>query len=97
VAIEVTDEGGETVIAISGVFDGDAASKLRALFTRHPIGDRSGVVVDFTRAREITDVGLAALVDGQRTHEVQLRIRGLSQRHNRMLRFLSPDGARDGR
>jgi hypothetical protein len=37
-------------------------------------------------------------VEGQRTlAAVQLRIRGLSQRHNRMLRFLSPDSAGESR
>jgi hypothetical protein len=95
VAIEVTHRGEETVIAVSGVFDAQAAAKLRALFARPRMAD--GVVIDFSRAREITDVALASLLEGQRTHAVRLRIRGLSQRHDRMLRFLSPGAVEGGR
>jgi anti-anti-sigma regulatory factor len=91
-SLGITNHGGETVIVVTGVFDGEAAAKLRAMFLASSASAPTSVVIDFSRAREITDIALAALVDARRKGSVQLRIRGLSERHNRMLRFLSPDG-----
>ncbi len=86
--IEVERSGEETIVRVSGVFDVFAAARLTALLVRGATTDGARVVIDFSRVREISDVALATLVDHQDEHQVRLRLRGLSQRHNRMLRYL---------
>ncbi len=77
----------EGVVSIRGVFDSSAAARLRAACMES--ARRRTVVVDFSHAREITDVALAVLIEQQAAHEgPRLVFRGLSQRHNRMLRYL---------
>ena len=88
-SIGITHDGSETVIVVNDVFDGEAAAKLRAMFMASPASARTSIVIDFTQAREITAIALAALEDARRKDLVQLRFRGLPQRHHRLLRFLS--------
>ncbi len=91
-ALGITSDAQGSVISVTGVFDAHAAVRLLGML---PHGEESAndVVVDFSKAREITDPGLAALVNGTRGSAVRLRARGLSQRHHRMVRLLSPGDA----
>ena len=89
-SIGITHDGSETVIVVNDVFDGEAAAKLRAMFMASPASARTSIVIDFTQAREITAIALAALEDARRKGLVRFRFRGLPRRHHRLLRFLSP-------
>ncbi len=98
-SVGITRNGDECIISVSGVFDAKAASKLQVVLpsSTAPVN----VVIDFSKAREITDTGLAALLETMRGSSAQVRARGLSHRHHRMLRLLSPERDRadgpDGR
>ena len=80
----------EGVIAIRGVFDPGAAARLRAA-CMEAAGSAVGkpLVVDFSRATEVSDIALAILLEQQVADEgPRLTFRGLSKRHDRMLRYL---------
>ncbi len=85
----------DTVISIRGVFDSPAAARVRAAYmdaARKNAATR--FVVDLSRATEITAIALAILVEQQAmAHGPPLTVRGLSKRHDRMLRYLSSFGA----
>jgi anti-anti-sigma regulatory factor len=89
VSFEITHDAGEAVIHITGLFDAEAAAKLRSIFMSQSTSPSTQAVIDFTKARDITDIALAALLGVMRDDRLQVRTRGLTARHNRMLRFLS--------
>lgn len=74
---------------VEGVFDGAAATIIRAKLI-----DASSdlVVLDFGRAREISDSALAVLAGTLVALErPRVILRGLGQHHERMLRYLHID------
>ena len=76
----------ELVIKVEGAFDPIAGSAIRARLAE---ARRTGpVVLDFSHAREVSDLGLAVIGQGLVTDRVAVRFRGLSRRHERMLRYL---------
>jgi hypothetical protein len=83
--------GPDLVIPVEGTFDPMAAAALRARLAE--LGS-AGCVLDFSRAREVYDLGLALLADAVAARPgAPVRFRGLSQHHARMLRYLGVDGA----
>jgi hypothetical protein len=97
VGFRLAQNAGETVFEVDGVFDGEAAAKLCALLAEAPPSTLRSVVLDFSRAREVTYIALAALLDEKRREARSVRIRGLASRQRRVLRFLAPEEASDGR
>lgn len=81
------------MIAVDGVFDGEAAAKLCALLVDTSFPAPATVVIDFSQAREVTYIALAALLNAPRKEAVRLKVRGLAQRHHRIVRFLASDGS----
>jgi hypothetical protein len=79
------------VIFVGGVFDAAAAVKLRGLARQldSAVDGATAVVVDFGRAREVTAIGLAALMDAFADGPRAPRFRGLSQHHRRILQHLA--------
>jgi len=90
-AIDIAQDGDAMVIAFRGDCDGEAAAKLRAMCREALASCSRSVVVDFTDAREVTAIALASLVEEQYGSRIQ--VRGLSQRHKRLLRLLSAERA----
>jgi anti-anti-sigma regulatory factor len=76
-----------TVISVEGPFDVAAASDLRNRVAA--VAQDGCVVVDLRHARDIEDLALASLAYGLvADHRDNVRFRGLSQHHERMLRYL---------
>jgi hypothetical protein len=84
--VEQVGPQGEPVFRVEGVFDPMAATALRAHLRDGPAVAR--VVLDFTHAREVYALGLAVVCHGLVADGVAVRFRGLSQHHDRMLRYL---------
>ena len=79
-----------TVVALEGTFDPVAAASLRDRVAALAASDV--VVLDFSRVREVEDLGLGLLVYGMAAdHVTGVRFRGLSHHHERMLRYLGVD------
>lgn len=79
--------GGEIVIRVDGTFDPQAALRLSGRLGEVPAG--ATLVVDFSRARELQDLGLAMMaapLAGRPLH-----VLGLSQHQRRLLRYLGLD------
>ncbi len=79
------------VIRVEGMFDPMAASALRARLAH--ARPQLPIVLDFAHAREVSDLGLAVLAHGLVSDGARVRLRGLSQHHERMLRYLGLDAA----
>jgi hypothetical protein len=79
---------GEIVIRIDGTFDPQAALRLSGRLDEVPVG--SEVILDFSRARELQDLGLAA-VAGPLAGHGPLHVFGLSHHQRRLLRYLGVD------
>jgi anti-anti-sigma regulatory factor len=77
-------EGPRTVLRLSGVFDGDSVSALRAELARTPAED---LVVDFSLVREFADLGVAALARDLAAGDRRLRLRGLRAHQLRLFRY----------
>ncbi len=75
---------GEMLIRIEGVFDTAAAARLRGLLLE--AGTDCQVVVDFSRASEIHDFGLAAVAGGIAGQD-RVQLSGLGLHHSRLLRY----------
>jgi len=77
------------LITVEGTFDAVAASALH----QRIVGSRRlrRVVLDFSRARDVSDLGIAVLAHGLVDDRVAVRLRGLSMHHERMLRYLGLD------
>lgn len=85
----VFQDGGDITVRVDGTFDSDDAVQLRSVF-RRVCGEHAhaGVVVDLTRAREVTPTALAALSDLCAEFD-RLRLRGLSRHSARLLAHLT--------
>ncbi len=79
----------ELRVAVEGTLDPMAASSLRSRLS----GKARSVVLDFSRAREVHDLGLAVLAHGLASEGITARFRGLSHHHERLLRYLGLDRA----
>jgi anti-anti-sigma regulatory factor len=88
-----TFEKRDAIIAVEGTFDTAAAPALRAAIrnaaAEHPA---TVVVVDFSRARDVTPAGLMALIEEYAPGAGAVRFRGLSQHQQRILRHLTGRG-----
>jgi anti-anti-sigma regulatory factor len=73
------------VIHIEGVFDGVTGLALR---TRVAAGSARPTVLDFSRAREVSDLALVVLARTLAKEGIAARLRGLSHHHERMLRYI---------
>jgi anti-anti-sigma regulatory factor len=82
---------GEAIVSIEGVFDAEAAARLRAMCLDAARTQLlRTVVVDLRAAREVTPVALGVLVEMEAAPEApRIGFRGLSERQRRMLRYLS--------
>ena len=76
---------GRIVVTVDGTFDAPAATRLAAWLAEVP-GERA-VVVDFTRVRSASDLGIAAVARGLAGREHRLAVRGLTRHHERLLRY----------
>jgi hypothetical protein len=76
----------DVVIPIEGAFHPMAAAALRTRIGT--LRSAARLVIDFTRAREVSDLAIAVLAHGLVSDRVAVRLRGLSQHHERMLRYL---------
>lgn len=81
----LTHNAKETVIAVDGVFDGEAAAKLCALLVDARLPTPAVVVIDLGGALEVSCIALAALLEAKRKDSVEVQIRGLAHRHGRVL------------
>lgn len=79
---------GEIVIRIDGTFDPQAALRLSGWLGEVPVG--AEVILDFSGARELQDLGLAA-VAGRLSGHAPLHVLGLSHHQRRLLRYLGVD------
>jgi hypothetical protein len=90
VSFRISYEGGEAVIRVDGLFDAEAAAKLRAILRAESALPAPSAIIDFNKARDISDIALAALVElALPGAPVQVRMRGLAARHSRMMRLLA--------
>jgi hypothetical protein len=76
------------VIRIDGTFDAKAATRLAGWLGEVPPTDP--LVIDFTRARDCQDFGLAAIATDLAGRE-RLLMRGLTRHQERMLRYFGVD------
>lgn len=96
-SIDVTTQGGETVIWVDRALDCEAAARLRALIRGALGGDPSStVIVDLTHAHEVAPIALAALVEAPADVRSRVRFRGLSHHAARLLHHLVGHGAAAG-
>ncbi len=86
--IEKDEEGGRTVIRVSGVFDSAAAFELWDRLVREPDPD---VILDFSLVREFADLGVATLAKGLAGQSRPPRLRGLRQHQLRICRYCGLD------
>lgn len=78
------------VVPIEGVFDPAAAADMTA---QCAATDCERVVLDFSRAREVSDLGLAIVVAAMRSiARPQVLLRGLRHHQERQLRYLGIEG-----
>jgi anti-anti-sigma regulatory factor len=77
------------MISIDGIFDPTAASALRLRVAASH--DTRPVVVDFSRAREVDNLGIVELAHGLASDGIAVQLRGLSHHHERMLQYLGLD------
>lgn len=81
----------DAVLSISGPFDAPAASKLRTFLVELP-PDRN-VMLDFSHARDISDLALAVLAMALRgPRHPRVLLTGMMKHQERMLRYLGVDG-----
>ncbi len=79
----------ESIIALSGVFDGVAARHLEEKLLRTLPGDR--ILVDLTQVREFHDFGVAVLGRALTLCRAEVKLRGLRQHQIRVLRYFGVD------
>lgn len=79
----------EILLLVEGVLDPMAATDVRSRIAR--ADPASTVILDFSRVRAVQDLGLAVLAHGLAACRSRVRLRGLSLRHERMLRYLGFD------
>ncbi len=76
---------GEIVIRVDGTFDPQAAVRLSGWLGEVP--NDAEVTLDFSRARDLQDLGLAAMAGPLAGHGL-LHVLGLSYHQRRLLRYL---------
>lgn len=88
----VESEPFDAVFSITGAFDPIAASRVRARLAE--LSPDAFVVLDFSRAWEVSDLALAVLaaVLAAPCHP-RVLLRGLTHHQERMLRYLGVDGS----
>jgi anti-anti-sigma regulatory factor len=74
------------VIPVGGAFDDSTGSALRTRLTEMRSG--TSVVLDFRHARDVNDVALAVFLRGIGELRARVWLWGLSQHHERVLRYL---------
>ena len=80
----------DAVFSITGCFDPFAASRFRARLA--DLAPEVSVVLDFSRAAEVSDLALAMLASAfERSRHPRVTLRGLTLHHERMLRYLGID------
>jgi len=95
-ALEITRTGNEVLITVVGTFDAKAAARLCSLLSDVVgSGEPARVTVDFGRAREVSAVGLAALVGCRAGNGISVRLRGLSRRDTRVMSYLGHDASEE--
>jgi anti-anti-sigma regulatory factor len=88
-SMAVARQNGETVITVTGSFDGKLALELVDMIKRAADGPASTVVIDLSRVREVKAVALAVLSDLDDAVWTRVRIRGLSLHDQGILRHLT--------
>ncbi len=85
--VAITRHARDLVVVVSGDFDAEAAL---AVHDAVALGGGCGgdVVLDLGQARRVSDSALAAVASAARTRGVALRLRGISEHHQRVLRML---------
>ncbi len=83
---------GEIVIRVDGTFDPQAALRLSGWLGEVP--DDAEVTLDFSRTRDLQDLGLAAMAGPLAAHG-PLHVMGLSYHQRRLLRYLGVNLAAD--
>ncbi len=81
----------DAVFSIAGAFDPFAASQVRARLAEQPLD--ASVMVDFSRASEVSDLALAVLATAlEESPRPRVVLLGLTHHQERMLRYLGIDG-----
>jgi hypothetical protein len=87
--IKVFSDGGNTIVQLGeNTLDSDGASRLRNLLRTMLAEAEQPIVVDMSRAREVTPIALAALIDDFEQLR-SVRFRGLSRHASRVLAHLA--------
>lgn len=84
---------GEIVIHVDGTFDPQAALRLSGWLGEVPVG--AELTLDFSRASELQDLGLAAMA-GPLVGHGPLHVLGLTYHQRRLLRYLGVDLGAEG-
>jgi anti-anti-sigma regulatory factor len=82
--IERTEDGRGAVYVLAGGFDRASAWALRERVERELVPE---VLLDFTRVREFSDLGVAVLAHGLTGASRRIRFRGLRQHELRIFRY----------
>lgn len=77
-------EGDRLIFRMSGVFDRASAWKLRESIERE---SGSELLLDFSRVRDVSDLGVAVLAHGLSRRQERVLFRGLRQHELRILRY----------
>jgi STAS domain-containing protein len=81
----------DAVLEIAGPFDAPAATRLRSFLVELPPG--RSVMLDFSHARDISDLALAVLAMALRgPQRPRVLLTGMMRHQERMLRYLGVDG-----
>jgi hypothetical protein len=81
---------GDAVFSITGIFDPVAARRFGSRLAELP--PDASVVLDFSRAREVSDLALGALATAlAASPHPHIALRGLTHHHERMLQYLGID------
>lgn len=86
---------GEVVVRLGGTFDGAAAGRVCTRLRELPA--QAEVMLDFSRVREVQDLGLAALAAAIAGRTPPVALRGLGRHHERLLRYFGVDPANAAR
>ena len=82
--VQRTIDGGVVVYRISGTFDRASAWALRERIENDP---EDGILLDFTRTREFSDLAVAVLAHGLAGGTHRVGFRGVGQHELRILRY----------
>lgn len=82
--IEREEEGGRTILRVSGTFDRASAFAVREELSR---GRPREVVIDFSQVRDFADLGVATLAYGIAGTDRRVSMRGLRTHQLRIFRY----------